>query len=63
MKHLKEQNETYLQHFRCAIKFSGILFKLSLCCFVHAFLPCLFCKTASERLEKLVAQMKRKEPV
>ena len=47
MNHLKEQNETYLQHLRKAMRFSGCLFVGSLCAFIHAFVPFVMTKTTS----------------
>ena len=47
MKHLKEMNMSYLQHMIRALCISSILFLASACCFVHAFIPCLFDSTAT----------------
>ena len=59
MKHLDEVNETYWEHFRCAIYFSGVMLKLSIICAVHSLIPCVFETTASERLDKLLSEMQR----
>ena len=59
MKHLEEQNETYFEHFGKAIKFTGVLFILTIVCLVHTLLPFCFTTTASCRLTKLVEEMKR----
>lgn len=61
MSHLKEIGETYWQHFKCAILFSGVLFRLSAACAIHAVYPEVFKTTASDRLTKLVDEMKRYE--
>ncbi len=59
MSHLKEVGETYWQHLKCAILFSGVLLCLSIVCAIHAFFPELFKTTVSDRLTKLVDEMKR----
>lgn len=61
MSHLKEIGETYWQHFKCAILFSGVMFRLSIACAIHAIYPEVFKTTASDRLTKLVDEMKRCE--
>jgi hypothetical protein len=43
MKHLTENNISYLQHWLIAMKCSGALF-------IHAFLPNVFSDYASKRL-------------
>ena len=47
MSHLKEQNETYLQHLRKAMYFACCLLVGSLCAFAHALVPCVMVKTTS----------------
>lgn len=61
MGHLAEQNETYCQHFKCAIKFAGILFALALISAIHALIPCVFVSTTSTRLETLIREIKREK--
>jgi hypothetical protein len=46
--HLKEQNETYLQHLRKAMYYSGWLLVGSACAFVHAVIPCVMTKTTTK---------------
>ena len=48
MSHLKEQNETYLQHLRKAMCFAGCLLVGSACAFIHAFIPCMMTNTTSK---------------
>ena len=50
MKHLKENNETYLRHLRKAMYISVCM--LAGCCtaFFHALLPIIFTKTTSRIL-------------
>jgi len=45
--HLNENDESYLQHLRKAMRFSGCLFVGSLCAFIHAFVPFVMTKTTS----------------
>jgi hypothetical protein len=49
--HLKEQNQTYFQHLRAALKEAfraGVAVDLL---FIHAFFPCLFDKTFSNYIK------------
>jgi len=50
MKHLEENNETYLRHLRKAMYISVCM--LAGCCtaFVHAVIPMIFTKTTSKIL-------------
>ena len=52
-KHLKSVNETYWQHLKRALMFSGWLFLGGLACVIHAILPFLFTQTASKIVSKL----------
>lgn len=61
MSHLEEVNETYWQHFRCAISFSGTMLLLAIICAIHAFIPELFKTTASSKIEQLINRMKRSD--
>ena len=61
MSHLKEVDETYWQHLKCAILFSGTMFRLSIVCAIHAVFPEVFQTIASDRLTKLIDEMKRCE--
>jgi len=61
MSHLEEVNETYWQHFKCAIRFSGILLRMCIVCAVHSLFPELFKTTASTRLSTLLREMNRSE--
>lgn len=59
MNHLKDQNETYWEHFGKASLFGLTLFGLGVVCIIHAFIPNIFTTTASSKLEKLLFAMKR----
>lgn len=54
MKHLKEVNETYFVHMQHSLSFCWMGLKASLACLVHAFIPCVFEKTASTTFIQLV---------
>ena len=51
--HLKEQNETYMQHLRKAMYYSGCLLVGSACAFVHALVPCVMTKTTSRLINHI----------
>ena len=53
MKHLKDVNMTYIQHFYYAIKLSARLYYLSYISLVHAIFPCLFTETVSSDICKI----------
>jgi hypothetical protein len=55
--HLKEQNMTYFQHMRGALKevwYAGLAVDLL---FVHAFFPCFFDKYFSEYIKRVNKRM------
>jgi hypothetical protein len=52
-KHLEEIKMTYFQHFLFAIKLSATFFLLSFTSLMHAILPCIFVKTASDNIKEL----------
>jgi len=51
--HLKEQNETYLQHLRKAMYYSGCLLVGSACAFVHALVPCVMTRTTTRLMWRI----------
>ena len=56
--HLKEQNETYLQHLRKAMYYSGCLLVGSACAFVHALVPCVMTETTNKLVRYLSDDLK-----
>ena len=56
--HLKEQNETYLQHLRKAMYYSGCLLVGSACAFVHALVPYVMTKTTTKIIRHLGDDLK-----
>ncbi len=55
--HPASVDETYLEHFAFALRFSGLLFAAAFAALVHAFLPFLFEKTASGLIRRLYARI------
>ena len=56
--HLKEQNETYLQHLRKAMYYSCCLLVGSACAFVHAIIPCVMTETTTKLVRYLSDDLK-----
>ena len=56
--HLKEQNETYLQHLRKAMYYSGCLLVGSACAFIHALIPCVMTETTTKLVRYLSDDLK-----
>lgn len=56
LDHPAKVDETFLQHMAFAAKFSGKLFAAAGAALVHAFIPCLFEKTASTIIADLYAK-------
>lgn len=56
LDHPAKVDETFLQHMAFAAKFSGKLFAAGGAALVHAFIPCLFEKTASTIIADLYAK-------
>tara|TARA_B100000214_G_C23708328_1_gene508530 strand:- start:433 stop:621 length:189 start_codon:yes stop_codon:yes gene_type:complete len=52
-KHLEEANMTYFQHLMRALRFSTLLISAGIACLVHAFLPFVFEKTASNLISEI----------
>jgi len=61
MKHLEENNETYLQHLRKAMHFAGSLLVGSACAFIHAFVPCVMTNTTSKVMAHIAVMRTRNE--
>jgi hypothetical protein len=57
LAHPADINETYFQHLVAACGFAARLFFASVACFIHALIPCLFERTASESLNRLYGDL------
>lgn len=55
--HPHSVNETYLEHMRFALRFSGRLFAAGAAALIHAIFPALFEKTASQLIARMYADM------
>ena len=51
--HLTSVNESYFEHMRFALRFSGLLLWASATAFIHALFPMFFETTASDQVKKL----------
>ncbi|MEM1075950.1 MAG: DUF6356 family protein [Pseudomonadota bacterium] len=56
LDHPAAVNETFWQHMAFALRFAGSLFLAAGAALVHAFIPCLFEKTASRIIAQLYAR-------
>ena len=57
--HPESVGETYLEHMRAALTFSFMMVRAAVACFVHAFLPFLFVRTASSTVDRLSRELVR----
>ena len=57
LDHPRSLNESYLQHFAVAAGFAVRLIGAGCAALVHAFVPCLFEKTASTEIRSLAAKI------
>ncbi|MGL4243017.1 MAG: DUF6356 family protein [Beijerinckiaceae bacterium] len=57
LAHPEALNESYLQHLRHAMSYSGRLFAASFCAFAHGLFPFLFEKTASNAIRTMYGEM------
>lgn len=56
LDHPATVDETFLQHMAFALRFAGLLLAAGAAALVHAFIPCLFAKTASKIIATLYAR-------
>ena len=56
LDHPAKVDETFFEHMAFALKFSGLLFIAAGAALVHAIIPCLFERTASNIIAKLYAR-------
>lgn len=53
LKHLKEINETWGEHWISTMKYGFILLGLFFICLIHAFIPIIFTKIVSGKLRNI----------
>ena len=63
LSHPETVNETFLEHMAFALTFAGSLFAAAFAALVHAFIPCLFEKTASRIVLRLSDRIQNRTPV
>jgi hypothetical protein len=57
LSHPRSVGETYLEHQGVALSFAGELMVAGLACAVHAFIPALFPRAASQKIERLYLRL------
>ncbi|MGB7242470.1 MAG: DUF6356 family protein [Sulfitobacter sp.] len=57
LAHPATVDESFFQHMMFAMKFAGLLFAAAGAALVHAFVPCLFEKTASRIITRLYTRI------
>ncbi len=62
LRHPREVNESYGEHFTTAAAFGARMVVGGLACIVHAAIPVLFVRTASDTVKGLYARMKARQP-
>ncbi|MBO9623004.1 MAG: hypothetical protein J7500_09870 [Sphingomonas sp.] len=62
LSHPRSVGESYGEHARTAARFGFTMIAGGAACVVHAVLPFLFVRTASDSVKKLYAQMKARQP-
>jgi hypothetical protein len=60
--HPRSIGESYGEHARTAFGFGWAMLWGGLACIVHALVPALFMRTASDTVKQLYAQMKARQP-
>ncbi|QDX25577.1 hypothetical protein FPZ54_05785 [Sphingomonas suaedae] len=60
--HPRDVGESYAEHFATAAGFGVRMVIGGLACIVHAFLPALFIRTASDTVKSLYGTMKARQP-
>ncbi len=53
MKHLEENNVSYMKHFKFAVGIGIRLAYASICIFIHAIYPNILCTTTSNEISRL----------
>lgn len=60
--HPRSVGESYAEHFAIAARFGATMLAGGAACMVHAAIPALFTRTASERVKRLYGEMKARQP-
>jgi hypothetical protein len=62
LDHPRTVGESYAEHARTAAGFGAAMVVGGMACIVHAVVPALFVRTASDTVKRLYAQMKARQP-
>jgi hypothetical protein len=62
LSHPRSIGESYGEHAQTAFGFGWAMLWGGLACIVHALVPALFMRTASDTVKRLYAQMKSRQP-
>jgi hypothetical protein len=62
LSHPRSVGESYGEHAATAARFGFTMMIGGAACVVHAIIPALFTRTASDRVKKLYTQMKARQP-
>ncbi len=62
MDHPRDVGESYGEHFATAAGFGVRMVVGGVACIIHALIPALFVRTASETVKSLYATMKARQP-
>ena len=58
--HPESVSESYFEHLRFALSFSGLLAYVAFAALIHALVPCLFEKTAGNVIRQLATKMQQR---
>ena len=58
--HPASVDESYFEHLAFALRFAGTLFAAAGAALVHAIIPCLFEKTASNLIRRMYARIENR---
>ena len=62
LAHPRSVGESYPQHAATALRFGGSMVAGGIACMVHALVPALFPRSASDRVKRLYTQMVARQP-
>jgi len=62
LSHPRSVGESYTEHAGVAARFGVTMVIGGAACILHAFIPAIFPRTASDRVKKLYAQMVARQP-
>ena len=62
LAHPRSVGESYWEHASVAARFGATMVIGGLACIVHAFIPALFPRAASDRVKRLYQRMKSRQP-